>query len=98
MPLNLTKTVADFLHNQPEQKFRVRQVAEWIFRNFPAECGEKKARSAFIRSDDQLIQQLVAEIGAQRPSLQKKYPQIKTTEGRPGQYYWTEKSDQTEVH
>ena len=48
--------------------------------------------------DDQLVQQLVAEIGSQRPSLQKNYPQIKTSEGRPRQYYWTEKSDQTQIH
>ena len=97
MALNLNKTVADFLHDRPEQKFRARQLAQWIFENFPTECQEKKAKSRFINSDDQLVQQLVAEIGAQRPGLQKKYPQIKTTEGRPRHYYWTEKSDQTQI-
>lgn len=44
-----------------------------------------------------LIQQIVAEIGAQRPALQKKHSQLKTTESRPRQYYWTEKSEQAEV-
>jgi uncharacterized protein len=38
-----------------------------------------------------------ASIGAYRPALQKKNAQIKTTESRPRQYYWSEKSEQAEV-
>jgi hypothetical protein len=44
-----------------------------------------------------LVQQLVAEIGSRRPSLQKRHPELKTTEGRPRKYYYTEKSDFAEV-
>lgn len=65
-------------------------MAQWIFENFPAECQEKKANSTFIKSDADLVQQIVAEISSQRPALQKRNPQVKTTEGRPRQYYWTE--------
>ena len=43
------------------------------------------------------MQQLVAEISSQRPRLQKKYPELKTTEGRPRKYYYSEKSDSAEV-
>lgn len=98
MPLSLSKTVSDFLRQHPEQKFKARQIAQWVFANFPAECQEKKENSKSISSDDALVQQLGAEIGSQRPKLQKKYPQIKTSEGRPRQYYWSEKSDQAQVH
>ncbi|MDO9069466.1 MAG: HrgA protein [Deltaproteobacteria bacterium] len=97
MGLNLAKTVVDFLSKHTEQKFTARQLAQWIFENFPAECQEKKVNSKFIKTDADLIQQIVAEISSHRPNLQKHNPQMKTTEGRPRQYYWTTKSDQAEV-
>lgn len=97
MALNLMKTVVDFLAAHIEQKFTARQIAQWIFENFPAECQEKKSNSTYIKTDADLIQQIVAEIGSQRPALQKRNPQIKTTEGRPRQYYWTAKTAQAEV-
>jgi uncharacterized protein len=95
--LNLVKTVVEFLSARVEEKFTARKIAEWIFDNYPTECQEKKANSIFIKTDADLIQQIVAEIGSQRPALQKRSPQIKTTEGRPRQYYWTAKSDQVEI-
>lgn len=98
MGLNLAKTVVDFLAERTEQKFTARQMAQWIFETFPAECQEKKANSYFIKNDADLVQQIVAEIGSQRPALQKRNPQVKTTEGRPRQYYWTAKTDQAEVN
>lgn len=97
MGLNLAKTVVDFLRNNAEQKFTARQIAQWIFKEFPTECQEKKARSMSVKTDDELIQQIVAEIGSQRPTLRKRNPEIKTTEERPRQYYWTTKSDQAEI-
>ena len=50
-----------------------------------------------IKTDADLIRQIGAEIGSQRPTLQRRNPEIKITEGRPRQYYWTIKSDQAEV-
>lgn len=97
MALNLSKTVRQFLSERPDEKFTARFMAEWIKKNFPDECRGKKANSAFIKTDAQLVQQIVAEISSQRPALQKRNPQIKTTEGRPRRYYWTEKTDQDEV-
>ena len=97
MALNLAKIVVEYLSAHPEQKFTARQMAQWIFDNHAAECQEKKANSIFIKTDADLIQQLVAEISSQRPALQKKNPQIKTTEGRPRHYYWTAKTDQVEI-
>lgn len=97
MGLNLAKTVVDFLASRPEQKFTARQMAQWIFEEYPAECEQKKINSTFIKNDADLVQQIVAEIGSQRPALQKRNPQVKTTEGRPRQYYWTAKTDQAEV-
>ena len=97
MGLDLTKTVVDFLRDNTEQKFTAHQMAEWIFEEFPAECREKKTKSMSIKTDADLIRQIGAEIGSQRPTLQRRNPEIKTTEGRPRQYYWTIKSDQAEI-
>jgi hypothetical protein len=43
------------------------------------------------------VQQLVAEIGANRPKIEGKHPQVRTTEDRPRLYYWTEASEEAEV-
>jgi hypothetical protein len=97
MGLKLSKIVVDFLASHPEQKFTVRQIAEWIFEQYPSECEQKKSDSTSIESDADLVQQIVAEIGSRRPALQKKNPRMKTTEGRPRKYYWTMKTDEAEV-
>lgn len=97
MALNLAKTVQSFLKDRAEQKFTARQIAQWIFDTYPEECQIKKANSTFLTSDAELITQLAAEIGARRPQLQGKQSEIKTTEGRPRKYYYSDKSDSSEV-
>jgi hypothetical protein len=99
MALNLAKAVLECLKARPEDKLTARQIAEWIFGAYPAECQEKKSNSRgdYIKTDSDLVQQLVAEISSQRPRLQKRHPELKTTEGRPRKYYYSEKSDVAEV-
>ncbi|MHC6082150.1 COG2958 family protein [Ralstonia solanacearum] len=95
--LNLGKTVLAFLKTRAGEKFTARQIAEWIFEAFPAECQAKKARSQTLTTDTALLHQLAAEIGSQRPRLQKKHPELKVTEGNPHRYYYSEQSDADEV-
>jgi uncharacterized protein len=99
MALNLAKTVMEFLKARPDEKLTARQIAEWIFETYPAECQEKKSNSRgdYIKTDGDLVQQLVAEISSQRPRMLKRNPELKTTEGRPRKYYYSEKSDVAEV-
>ncbi len=99
MALNLAKVVIGYLKDRPEQKFTARQIAEWVFATYPAECQDKRANSRgdYIKSDADLVQQLVAEISSQRPRMQAKHPELKTTEGRPRKYYYSERSDSAEV-
>jgi hypothetical protein len=97
MALNLRQVVIGYLRDHAEHKFTARQIAEWIFETFPEECQAKKACSQYVSTDAELLQQLVAEISSQRPRLQKKHPELKTTEGRPRKYYYSEKSDIAEV-
>jgi len=99
MALNLAKTVIAYLQARPGEKFTAREIARWIFATYPAQCEQKRANSlgGRIRSDADLMQQLVAEIASSRQRIQARYPAIKTTEGRPRKYYYSEKSDSAEV-
>jgi len=98
MALNLRQRVIDRLQVLPDTQQTARELAQWIFEQFPAECAVKKAGSAsYIQTDSDLVQQLVAEISGSRPRWQQMHPQLKTTEGRPRHYYWSEMDANAEV-
>lgn len=101
MALNLKKLTNDFLESNPEIKFTARQIAEYIFKEFPEECEEKRQNSTakviVLDTDAALISQLIAEIGSHRPRLQKDNKNIKVTDTRPRYYYFTTKTDNAEV-
>ena len=102
MGLNIVNITVQFLKDNPENKFTAKEIAEWIFKTYPAECKEKQQRSKakvnpLIKNED-VIQQIAAEVGARKATgLQKKDPKIKTTEGRPRKYYYSNISDFEEV-
>jgi len=91
---NLVQNIARHLKSTPEEKYTARQLAEWFLLHFPEVCQTKKQASAVINSDGELLQQLVAEVGANYKNLQKLG--IKGTEGRPRKYYWSDKGNRTE--
>lgn len=95
--LKLREKVTRFLKEHPEEKFTAREIASWVFETYPEACRAKKESSDYLDSDEQLMNQLVAEISSNRPAIQKKVPQIKTTEERPRKYYFTSKTDAEEV-
>lgn len=99
MALNLGKRLIEFLQTNPDTTYTAREIGQWVFDQFPDECAEKKAASTggYINTDADLLQQLVAEISSRRVSMQKQHPQLKTTEGRPRRYYWTDKNAGEEV-
>ena len=98
MALNLRQRVIERLQNLPDTQQTARELAQWIFEQFPAECAVKKAGSAsYIQTDNDLVQQLVAEISGSRPRWQQMHPQLKTTEGRPRHYYWSDMDANAEV-
>jgi hypothetical protein len=99
MALNLNKRLIEHLQANPDTHHTAREIGYWILEHFPNECAAKKAASkdGYIRNDADLVQQLAAEISSNRPSLQQQYRQLKTTEGRPRRYYWTEKNAGEEV-
>ena len=98
MGLNLRKTIVDFLKARPEERFTARQIALWIFDNNREACEEKRAQSKQDLTDDEtFLLQLIAEISSSRPDIQRRNPEIKTTESRPRRYFFSAVSDEAEV-
>src|ERR1700758_4924690 len=90
----LADQVKKVLRGQPEKKFTGREIAQEIVKSDPDKYEVKAKKS---KQQANVAQQVAAEIGSSRKRIQETYPQIKTTEGRPRQYSWTDKSDETEA-
>jgi hypothetical protein len=88
--------IFEFLKQNPEQAFTAYEIAEWFFENYPEECKDKQENSN-LDSEKDLLWQLASETGAHRKNLQHNHPEIKTTEGRPRKFYYTEKSETEEI-
>lgn len=58
-------------------------------RRWPDWAERKRLESRQNLDRAGLLQQIVAEIGADRDALQRKYPAVRTTEERPRRYYWS---------
>jgi len=101
LSFSISKATLECLKATPEEKYTARQIAEWIYKTYPEECQKKQERSKAklhpLDTDAALVQQIIAEIGAQRPLMQEKYPDLKTTDGRPRLYYYSTNSDEEEV-
>ncbi|WP_271085675.1 hypothetical protein [Brevundimonas sp. NIBR11] len=95
--MKLNQAVAQCLRDNPGQRFKAREIAQWIIATYPEATSDKLRRSSVLQTEEDLRQQLVAEIGANRPAIQQRHSQIKTTEDRPRLYYWSDTSDEAEV-
>lgn len=96
--MNLGQKVTELLKMNEGKKFTAREIAAWIIETYPKECTAKRSRSMrTFASNNDLIETLVAEIGSQRLQIQKRTPQLRTTEGRPRKYYFSQQSDEAEV-
>lgn len=96
--MKLKEAVVECLKEASGQRMKAREIADWIWLRYPDACQQKMQRSTAINTDAELRQQLVAEIGANRPLFERSYPQLKTTEDRPRLYYWSEQTDEAEVN
>lgn len=98
MSLDLRKRVIEYLILEAGKKHTARDIASWIFEEHRDECEEKRRRSRQNLSvDADLIQQIVAEISAVRPQIEKIDSKVKTTETRPRLYYYTKETEEQEV-
>jgi uncharacterized protein len=97
MALGLRERTFELLQSNLTQRYKAREIAEWIHSNYPDETSDKMSRSTIIDSEAALLNQIVAEIGSNRPQWQSKFPNLRTTESRPRQYYWTERTELEEI-
>ena len=98
MALNVNKSVVDILKQTLSQKLTAKEIAQRIFESHPAECEEKRRNSKQnLQKDTDLVQQISAEIAANRPRIQDHFPFVKTTETRPIKYYYSAESADSEV-
>ncbi len=93
---NLAKKAIEYLRQNPGQKFTSLEIAEWIYQNYPDECRAKQDRSNVLNDRPSLLRQIAGEIQPDRLKLQDN-PDIKTTEGRPRKFYFTESTDKAEI-
>lgn len=93
--MKLREAVIKRLSSSPGEQLRARDLAEWLVATHPEACAQKAQKSGF--TSIQLRNQLVSEIGSNRPAWMKKHPELKTTAERPRLYYWSEKTDQQTV-
>jgi uncharacterized protein len=94
--MNLREAVIQRLSSSPGEKLKARDLADWLISTYPEACQKKAATSGFT-THAQLRNQLVAEIGSNRPAWQKKYPALQTTAERPRLYFWSNLTDEQAV-
>lgn len=85
----LIKAIVTCLKNADGARLTAREIGIWIVQNYPAEAHSKLERSPGLNSESELLQQVVREIGARRPDLQKKHPDILNSEDKPRKYWWS---------
>lgn len=90
MPRTLSERIVEQLQQRPGERLTARDLASAMVRADPAWAEEKWRRSRQELDFDGLVQQVVAEIGANLSQLRSRYRSVKTTEDRPRRYYWSE--------
>jgi len=93
--LNLSQTVIQLLKENPEKQFTTKQIAEEIYKIKPEECEAKLKRSKKLKTYEELIKQLGAEIGADKTITKDSL--VKITTDRPRKFYYSNKSDEEEI-
>lgn len=89
-PRTRNDKIAVILRSEPERRFTAREIAEAIVQRWPDWADRKRQESKQHLDRAGLLQQIVAEIGAQREALQRKYTAVRATEERPRRYYWND--------
>lgn len=85
--LSQTQKIANWLMENPNQKFTARDIAQAIIERYPEDYQEKRQNDRFVSEQD-FIQQIVAEIGAQKDQIVKKNKKIRWQDKPKPRVYW----------
>lgn len=97
--MQLKPRVIQLLKDAPEKRFTVRELAEEFTKKFPreAETKLKNSKQSHMKSIDDVVNQLNFEISSFMTKLSKSEQFIKTIEERPRKFYWSDKSEASEI-
>ena len=95
--LDIKRRVHDILKDRPGEELTARELAIEIRERHPELTQAKLERSRALHSEGDLLQQLVAEIGAHKKAIRSKYPDIRTVEVRPRRYYYSVSTEEEEA-
>lgn len=87
MKLSQPQKIVAFLKSNPNQKFTARKIAEAILNLYPQDYLEKRNNPRFS-TDAELINQIVAEIGAHKNAILKDEPLIQLQDKPRPRLYW----------
>ncbi|UNM17224.1 AAA family ATPase [Pseudomonas sp. ArH3a] len=88
MTLKLRNRVFELLQQTPGKRWTPSDLAWELFRLYPADCQEKKARSKAIDTNDALVSQIAREIYGSRIRWQGSYPEVQSEGENPRRLYW----------
>jgi hypothetical protein len=97
MELNLAKTVVGYLKEHPMRNSQRVRSPSGCFPPIQSSVRPRSRAANASSNDAELLQQIVREISSQLPACKAKHPELKTTEGRPRKYYYSERTDSAEV-
>jgi hypothetical protein len=97
MSIDLRTNFFAILQETPNKKYYGREIAHLITQRLPEESLQKKNKSKRLMTDKDLVSQISAEIASLYPDIAKTNPDIKITDGKPRQYYFSLSSDVQEV-
>lgn len=83
-----SQMIINVLQANPNEQFTARQLAQKIINTYEAELAKKRANPRFT-SDEDFLNQVAAEVGADLPRAKAKSSQIVTRDKpRPRLFYW----------
>lgn len=96
MKLSQPQKATEFLKAHPNQKFTAREIAKNITQIYPIDYLEKRNNDRFS-SEEEFINQVVAEIGAHKKAMLKIEPRIQMQDNpRPRLYWFQETANNTD--
>lgn len=94
--LTQTQKIAKWLAEHPNQKFTARQLAKAIIEHYPEDYAKKRHNERFETEHD-FLQQVVAEIGAQKEQIAKKNNKIRWQDKPKPRVYWFDEQGTTDL-
>lgn len=94
--LSQTQKIAQWLAEHPNERFTARQIASAIIKRYPEDYAEKRQNDRF-ETEQEFVQQIVAEIGAQKDQIVKKNNKIRWQDKPKPRVYWFDEHGTTEL-